>query len=137
MNIKETTFIDEKFCASDGFTYDGWLHFTLETGEVISIPGVYFLRKCTNCGKIKKSYGLKGLCKECSDYEYFINHDFTECEKCFSEKRELPFCVEICYVWIEANEDPHKAKELLKRFISDESYRKEIFRKHYVDEFCD
>lgn len=70
-------------------------------------------------------------------YEYFMDHCFSECEKCFKEKRELPFCGENCFVWLEANEDHTKVGTLLARFISDEQFRKECFERNKVDEEFD
>ena len=70
-----------------------------------------------------------------TNYEYFMNHDFLECKKCFDEKRELPFCGENCIVWLESNEDLSKVNEVLKRFVSDEDFRKEVFERNHTEEY--
>jgi len=61
----QVQFFEETFTASDNYRYDGWLQIKLESGEVVSIPGNFFKRKCVKCGEVKTPYGLKGQCKEC------------------------------------------------------------------------
>jgi hypothetical protein len=62
---KQVQFFEETFTAWDGCRYDGWVQLELESGEIVSIPGNYFKRKCKKCGSIEKSYGLNGLCQKC------------------------------------------------------------------------
>jgi hypothetical protein len=68
--VKKIQFMDENFTGGDGYRYDGWLQYTLDTGETISIPATYHMRKCKACGEIKRSQGLKGICRECQEKEW-------------------------------------------------------------------
>ena len=66
---KQVKFLEESFTDTEGWRHDDWLQFTLETGEIVSIPGNYLIQKCKKCGEIKRPYGLQGQCKECETKE--------------------------------------------------------------------